>query len=236
LNMSKLSSLYLHLVDTFIPCLTHCPVDMAMSNEEIVATVTAALETAIKLVEEDDWNEEKVEREGVVKSKINKDGRKIWLCTATVNVAPQVLEKKMMDIDNLTSWNNTITESKVLKNLKKDVFVSYQVTAEGGGGLVSARDFVYGGRAAHRGGKFIVGGMSVEFEGEPETGGKVRAWHGPSCQIISPVDGVPDKSSYTWLMDCEYRGMIPGSIINIALPRAQLMMVQSINSLGEDNI
>ena len=208
------------------------PVDMAMSNDEIVATVAAALETAVQLVEEDGWNEEKVEGEAVVKSKINKEGRKIFLCTATVNVPPKVLEQKMMDIDNLTSWNKTITESKVLKNLKKDVFVSYQVTAEGGGGLVSARDFVYGGKAMHRGGKFIVGGMSVEFEGQPGVGEKVRAWHGPSCQIIGPVEGAPGMSSYTWLMDCEYRGMIPGSIINIALPRAQLMMVQSINNLG----
>ena len=72
----------------------------------------------------------------------------------------------------------------------------------------------------------------MEFEGQPGVGEKVRAWHGPSCQIIGPVDGEPGMSSYIWLMDCEYRGMIPGSIINIALPRAQLMMVQSINNLG----
>ena len=217
-------------------CLGICPASMAMSNDEIVATVTAALETAIQLVEDDDWNDEIAEDGAVVKSKINKEGRKIFLCTAKVNVAPKVLEKKMMDIDNLTSWNKTITESRILKNLKKDVFVSYQVTAEGGAGLVSARDFVYGGRAVHREGKFIVGGMSVEFEGQPGVGERVRAWHGPSCQVIGPVDGAPDMSSYTWLMDCEYRGMIPGSIINIALPRAQLIMIKSINTLGEENI
>ena len=112
-------------------CLGICPASMAMSNDEIVATVTAALETAIQLVEDDDWNDEIAEDGAVVKSKINKEGRKIFLCKAKVNVAPKVLEKKMMDIDNLTSWNKTITESRILKNLKKDVFVSYQVTAEG---------------------------------------------------------------------------------------------------------
>ena len=204
---------------------------MVMSNEEIVATVTDALETAIKLVEEDGWNEEKEEGEAVVRSKINKEGRKIWLCQTTVNVAPKVLEKKLMDIDNLTSWNNTVTESKVLKNLKKDVFVSYAVTAEGAGGLVSARDFVYGGKFMHSGGRFVIGGMSVEIDGQPLEGGKVRAWHGPSCQIVSPVEGVEDRAYFTWLMDCEYRGMIPGSIINIAMSVAQLMMVESINKL-----
>ena len=112
-------------------CLGICPASMAMSNDEIVATVTAALETAIQLVEDDDWNDEIAEDGAVVKSKINKEGRKIFLCKAKVNVAPKVLEKKMMDIDNLTSWNKTITESRILKNLKKDVFVSFQVMAGG---------------------------------------------------------------------------------------------------------
>ena len=107
---------------------------------------------------------------------------------------------------------------------------------QGGAGLVSDRVFVYGGRAVHRDGKFIVGGMSVEYEGQPGVGERVRAWHDPSFQVIGPVDGAPDMSSYTWLMDCEYRGMIPGSIINIALPRAQLIMIKSINTLGEENI
>ena len=203
------------------------------NNDEIVVSVTAALEAAIKLSEEDDWNLEMEEDEAVIKSKINKEGRKIFLCTATVNVPPQVLEDKMMDIDNLPSWNSTVTESRVLRNLKKDVFVSYQVTAEGGGGLVSARDFVYGGRALHREGQFIVGGQSVEYEGQPEGGDKVRAWHGPSCQIVKQVTGDPNMSSYTWLVDCQYGGNIPTSIINMALPRAQLLMVKSIRGLAQ---
>ena len=202
------------------------------SNEEIVATISKALDTALQLVEEDDWQVEKVEGDATVKSKINKEGRKIFLCSAVVNIAPKNLEKKLMDIENLTTWNNTITESRLLENLKKDVFLSYQVTADGGGGLVSARDFVYGAKTMQRGDTFIVGGMSVEFENQPEIGDKVRAWHGPSCQLISPVKGSPRQSSYIWLMDCEYGGMLPVSIVHMALTHAQLMMINSINIIA----
>ena len=66
------------------------------------------------------------------------------MCEATVNVAPSVLEAKLLDIDNLTKWNSTLTESRIVKRLSKNVMITHKVTAEGAGGLVSARDFVYG--------------------------------------------------------------------------------------------
>ena len=185
----------------------------------------------MELADDSDWAAEKEEGEMVIKSRISKQGRKLWLCQAKVNVAPDVLEKKLLDIDNLTSWNSTLTESRLIKNLRKDVFIAYQVTAEGGLGVVSARDFVYGAKTARRGQRFVVGGLSVETDELPE-GGRVRAVHGPSCQVISPVPGQPRASHYTWLMDCDYRGMMPSSILNIAMPIAQTKMVESINSLS----
>ena len=226
------------------------------SNDEIITTISEAVgiyiyiilyntsssnctgsstsftsDTALDLLEDDDWTEETSEGEMVIKSKISKKGRKLWLCTAKVKVAPEVLEEKLMDIDNLTSWNTTVTESRVLKNLRKDVFISYQVTAEGAGGVVSARDFVFGAKTVRQEDRFIIGGLSVESEEAP-AGGRVRAIHGPSCQVIAVVPGDPHSSHYTWLMDCDYRGMMPSSILNVAMPIAQTKMVNSINGLS----
>ena len=186
---------------------------------------------ALELTEDPDWTEEKREGEMVIRSRISKEGRKLWLCQATVAVPPALLEKKLLDIDNLTSWNSTVTESRVLKNLRKDVFITYQVTAEGAGGVVSARDFVYGAKTLRLGERFVVGGLSVESEAAP-VGGRVRALHGPSCQIIAPLPDQPRASHYTWLMDCDYRGMMPSSILNIAMPIAQTKMINSINGLS----
>ena len=41
-------------------------------------------------------------------------------------------------MDNLTSWNTTLTQSKTLRSISGDTRVTYQVTSEGGGGVVSA--------------------------------------------------------------------------------------------------
>merc|ERR1712037_647337 len=103
----------------------------------------------------------------------------------------------MKDVDNLTSWNTTLTQSKVLKTVSSDTRVTYQVTSEGGGGVVSARDFVYGSKS-----------------------------HESGIDI-----GDSDKCKFVWLMDCDYKGMIPSSIIDIAMPSAQLQMIDCINKL-----
>merc|ERR1712029_727998 len=112
-------------------------------------------------IEEDGWKVEKEQGEAVVKTKKNKEGRKVWLCTAKVKVSPQFLWDKIEDTDNVTSWNTTVTQSKTLKKISDEVKVTYQVTSEGGGGVVSARDFVYGAKKLVSGKKKVVGGMSV---------------------------------------------------------------------------
>ena len=96
------------------------------------------------------------------------------------------------DTDNLTSWNDTLTQSKTIKTISNDIKVTYQVTTEGGGGVVSARDFVYGCKTMEKDKKMIVGGLSVEVEEQPEVKGFVRAQHGPGCQIIEDT-GDADK-------------------------------------------
>ena len=84
----------------------------------------------------------------------------------------------------MTSWNTTVTQSKTLKKISDEVKVTYQVTSEGGGGVVSARDFVYGAKKLVSGKKKVVGGMSVVVAEQAEVKGCVRATHGPGCQIV----------------------------------------------------
>lgn len=71
-------------------------ITMTMTNDQIAEAVDAALKYAIELAEEEEgWKVEKEQGEATVKTKKNKDGRKVWLCTATVNVGPKLLFDKM---------------------------------------------------------------------------------------------------------------------------------------------
>ena len=66
------------------------------TDEQIIEAVSNAVTEAMELAgEEEGWKVEKEQGEAVVKSKKNKEGRKVWLCTAKVNVSPQFLWEKI---------------------------------------------------------------------------------------------------------------------------------------------
>merc|ERR1712013_677242 len=78
-------------------------------------------------------------------------------------------------------------------------------------------------------GLHIMAGCSVNLADQPEVSGRVRAVHGPGCQTVK-AEG--DGCRFTWLMDCDYRGLIPGSVVELAMPAAQLQMVECIMGLA----
>uniref|UniRef100_A0A3B4YSK3 START domain-containing protein 1 n=1 Tax=Seriola lalandi dorsalis TaxID=1841481 RepID=A0A3B4YSK3_SERLL len=45
---------------------------------------------------------------------------------------------------------------------------------------------------------------------------------GPGCIIIQALDGDTRRSHFTWLLNMDVKGWLPKSIVNQALPRAQL--------------
>ena len=55
-------------------------------------------------------------------------------------------------------WNTTLTESRLVARLSSSAFLTHGVTAEGAGGLVSARDFVYGAKVVRRHGRWAAAG------------------------------------------------------------------------------
>ena len=79
-----------------------------------------------------------------------------------------------------------------------------QVTSDGGGGMVSARDFVYVSKKAYKGSVFVMGGRSVEFKEAPSSSKIVRAVNGAGCQMVSPTED-PNVVELLWLMDCDYK-------------------------------
>jgi len=202
---------------------------MAESDQQIVDKVKAALDTAVGILnDKDGWKVEKEKDGATIKSKKNAEGRKVWMCEVVTPVPASKLWEKLQDTDSIASWNTTLTESRVLRHIG-DVKLSYQMTAEGGAGLVSARDFVYGCKSEERDGLHIMAGCSVNLADQPEVSGRVRAMHGPGCQTVK-AEG--DGCRFTWLMDCDYRGLIPGSVVELAMPAAQLQMVECIMGLA----
>ncbi|KAJ8013571.1 hypothetical protein DPEC_G00031150 [Dallia pectoralis] len=52
--------------------------------------------------------------------------------------------------------------------------------------------------------------------------GFVRAEDGPTCIVIEPLADHVGRSRFTWLLNMDVKGWLPKSIVNQALPRAQV--------------
>ena len=49
--------------------------------------------------------------------------------------------------------------------------------------------------------------------------------------MVKPIPGEPNKCELYWLMDCEYNGMIPCSVLSLAMPLAQLQFIECVRGL-----
>merc|ERR1712079_277129 len=192
-----------------------------VSDAEYLKMAEESYRESINIAKSDGWNVEKEDKVNnvVVEMKKNKKGRKIYRCTAKIPMPARLLVENIVDTDRVTSWNTTLTEARVLKKISDTVAISYQITTGAAGGMVSARDFIFGGK-------------SIEFKDGPKNGRIVRAINGPGCQMVRPCPEDPNSCIFVWLMDCEYKGMILQSILDIALPISQTTYVECIKKLG----
>merc|ERR1712060_446137 len=155
-----------------LPCKQRCQKirksTMAESDQQIVDKGRAALDTAIGILnDKDGWKMEKEKDGATIKSKKNAEGRKVWMCEVVTPVPASKLWEKLQDTDSIASWNTTLTESRVLRHIG-DVKLSYQMTAEGGAGLV------YASKSEVQDGLHIMAGCSVNLADQPEVSGRVR--------------------------------------------------------------
>merc|ERR1712013_905569 len=162
-----------------------------MADAECIKQASEAWEEAIRIAESTSgWKEVKHDKKtgDIVESCKNEKGRKVYRCKAVVAAPPALLIAAMRDTDKVTEWNKTLLQSKLLHRINDDFSITYQVTSDGGGGMVSSRDFVYAAKTGYKGDVFVMGGRSVDYKDAPSSSKIVRAINGPGCQMILHVD------------------------------------------------
>jgi len=207
-----------------------------MADAEYIKQASEAWDEAIRIAESTSgWKEEKHDKKtgDIVESCKNEKGRKVYRCKAVVAAPPALLIAAMRDTDKVTEWNKTLLQSKLLHRINDDFSITYQVTSDGGGGMVSSRDFVYAAKTGYKGDVFVMGGRSVDYKDAPSSSKIVRAINGPGCQMILPVAGDANSCTFIWLMDCDYKGWMPQSVLDIAMPIAQTQFIDCLKKLAQ---
>ena len=70
------------------------------------------------------------------------------------------------------------------------------------------------------------------FGKEKQADLKGKCHHVVKCRTKS-LTWIDFQCEFTWLMNCEFRGWIPGSILEIAMPQAQIQFVACVRELAK---
>ncbi|KAK5850972.1 hypothetical protein PBY51_001800 [Eleginops maclovinus] len=170
------------------------------------------------------WMVEITESEGdVICSKVLPGAGKVFRLEAVLEASVEELyDLLFVRVEEIHQWNPNIQHIKVLKHVGPETKITHEVSAETAGNLIGQRDFLSVRHSCKQKSSVYLGGAAIQLASFPPQAGFVRAEDGPTCIIIQTLGNETGKSRFTWLLNMDVKGWLPKSIVNQALPRAQL--------------
>ena len=55
-----------------------------------------------------------------------------------------------------------------------------------------------------------------------------RAWQYPTVMEVTPCADNPNHTKFTWLLQCDFGGMMPPSLLNLAMPYCIKLFTSSL--------
>jgi len=217
---------------------------MTSEYEKYREVAVEARKKALKILKETDgWNSvstnvgEEVTldwREGDVAGMNRDDGAeggaagwKCWRLSAVMEAEMETVVSVLMDYDNSCKWNPALAKTKIVVKPDEEFMITYQVTS-GQRPVVSQRDFAFLVSVAREGQSWLGGGCSAHLHEHPINSTYVRAWQYPTIMEVKPVEGNPNQSYFTWMLQCDFGGMMPVSLLNLAMPYCIKLFTSSL--------
>uniref|UniRef100_UPI0037E76C65 steroidogenic acute regulatory protein, mitochondrial n=1 Tax=Semicossyphus pulcher TaxID=241346 RepID=UPI0037E76C65 len=184
-----------------------------------------AMRKALGILEDKDgWKVDITESNGdVICSKVMPGNRRVFRLEAVLEGSVEELyDILFVRVEEMHLWNPSLQHIKVLKQVGPETMVTHEVSAETAGNLIGQRDFLSVRHSCRQQSRVYLGGAAIQLESFPPQAGFVRAEDGPTCIIIQALDDNTGRIRFTWLLNMDVKGWLPKSIVNQALPRAQL--------------
>lgn len=190
-----------------------------------------ALDHALKILQSDQWRLLKTSPEGdttYIKTDHSKQGS-VFKLMALIDAS----QAKLMEIiwhhtETAPSWNPTVICCKILQKIDSHTDISYHITAEAGGGLITSRDFVAVRHWQVHGDVYVTAGISIEYPAMPPQESYVRGENGPCAFVLATDRSDPEKCHVTWLLSMDLKGWIPQYLIDQAVAGTMLEFVKNL--------
>ncbi|XP_075883996.1 steroidogenic acute regulatory protein, mitochondrial [Nelusetta ayraudi] len=206
-------------------CIETSPVLLKSDQQSLVQQGQEAMREALRVLEQKEgWKVETVESDGdVISSKAVAGARRVFRLEAILEAGVEELyDLLFLKVEEMHRWNPSVQQVKVLKHLGPGTIITHEVSAPTAGNLIGQRDFLSVRHSCKHDSSLYLSGTAIQLESFPPQAGFVRAEDGPTCIIIRPLGEEKRRSHLTWLLNMDVKGWLPKSIVNQALPRAQL--------------
>lgn len=193
------------------------------------------LDSAWALINSSDWQLEKeTPRGGSVHSKSVSKGPKLFRLTAKVHLPPQLLLNQLFDhIGEMPNWNPTVIESHRLEVIDHQTDITYQVSAAGGGGVITSRDFVILRHWDMRGESYVSASASVLHPKKPPSKNYIRGENYPGCWVMKPIPDEYDWCDFQWLLNTNLKGWLPNYVVDSAFTNVMLEFLEHLDGYAE---
>ncbi|XP_045457567.1 steroidogenic acute regulatory protein-like [Melitaea cinxia] len=233
------------------------PGDVILTQDQIdeyKQMAEESMQNAWNTINLPDWKLEKrgSQRGDIVESRQTEQFGKVYRFTGVVDCPAKFLyEEFKNNITKLPEWNPTILKSELIKEIGPGIDLSYQVTAGGGRGIISPRDFIILRRMAplSREGRpvdtepycYITSGVSVAVPGYPPHRDMVRGHNKVGCWCLIPktvqTEGgkTVQRTVFQWLMCCDLKGKIPQFVLDAAFATVMLDYIIHVRKFAADS-
>ncbi|CAF1394559.1 unnamed protein product [Adineta steineri] len=154
---------------------------------------------------------------------------KIFRLTSTVTGSREDLVEILFERqEDMSKWNPTVNDCRILEVINTDLYVSYQLINEQAQGIIAKRDFVNLSIRRYIDGIAILAGQACNYPPMPAKDNCVRGENGPTAYIVEKIDDTTCK--FTWLLNVDLKGWLPQYLINSSLASAQLTLIESLRN------
>ncbi|KAG5858432.1 hypothetical protein JTB14_029783 [Gonioctena quinquepunctata] len=131
---------------------------------------------------------------------------------ANLDISPSyLLEELFFRVHDLTKWNTALKESHKVQSLDEHTDITYQISKEAVGGLVSSRDFIILRHWASVEKYYVISHCKTEHPSLPENKKFTRGETGVGCSVIEPSED-PRKCTLHWIVDTDLKMWILNSV------------------------
>ncbi|XP_065885621.1 stAR-related lipid transfer protein 3-like [Dysidea avara] len=160
----------------------------------------------------DGWKLERQEG-GVMCYSRSIGGRKKWRSESIINV--NIITQWQFvyyQFEHQVDWNPHVAVAESFYCINENTDLTYVVSTEAGGGIISTRDFVTVRYWEYKNGAYYAVGKAVSHDSMPSKSGRIRGENGPGGYKLVSVD---DKNTlFVWLCDTDLKGWLPQYLID----------------------